>query len=246
MHLLMTAIVLLLAAPQTPAGYRAEIEKHRADRIAELTAPDGWLAVRGLFWLHDGANTAGSDPASAIKLPPRTAKRVGVFTLANGQMTFTADANARVTSDGKPVTTITLGRGGTASARDIVRVKCAAKVEAQTLCTASGFPRNLSRLNNVDKACLDDVASRLRADPRAKVVVIGYADSNESHPDVVSRTRAEAIKTYLVKERGIDETRITTRGAGATKLVETGPSASARARNRRAEVILVPEGASVP
>ena len=34
-------------------------------------------------------------------------------------------------------------------------------------CTSGGFPRNLARLNNVDKACLDDVASRLRTDPRA-------------------------------------------------------------------------------
>ena len=115
MHLLITAIVLLLSVPQAPASYRAEIEKYRRDRITELTAPDGWLAVRGLFWLHDGANTAGSDPASEIKLPPRTAKRVGVFTIANGQMTFAADASAHVTSDGKPVTTVTLGRGGAAS-----------------------------------------------------------------------------------------------------------------------------------
>ena len=72
MRLLTAAIVLLLAAPQAPVGYRAEIERYRRDRIAELTAPDGWLAVRGLFWLHDGANTAGSDPSSEIRLPPRT------------------------------------------------------------------------------------------------------------------------------------------------------------------------------
>jgi uncharacterized protein len=103
-------IALAIIATQ-PASYRAEIEKYRHDRVAELTAPDGWLAVRGLFWLHDGANTAGSDPASEITLPARTAKRLGVFTLANGQITFTADPSATVTSGGKPVTTVTLGRG---------------------------------------------------------------------------------------------------------------------------------------
>lgn len=104
------AFVLLFGAPG-PAEYRAEIEKYRKDRIAELTAPDGWLAVRGLFWLHDGANTAGSDPASEIRLPPRTAARLGVFTLANGQISFTADPAAVVTSDGKPITAFTFGRG---------------------------------------------------------------------------------------------------------------------------------------
>ena len=112
--LLVFALGLMLGIPG-PAEYRAEIEKYRHDRIVELTAPDGWLAVRGLFWLHEGANTAGSDPASEIKLPPRTAKRVGVFTLANGQTTFTADSSAQVTAGGKPVTTMTLARGGPAS-----------------------------------------------------------------------------------------------------------------------------------
>ena len=115
MRALMLAAAIFAAAPDTPASYRAAIEKHRRDRIAELTAPDGWLAVRGLFWLHDGANTAGSDPSSEIKLPARTAKRVGVFTLANGQISFTADPAATVTAGGKPVTTITFARGGESS-----------------------------------------------------------------------------------------------------------------------------------
>ena len=102
------AIVALL--PQ-PASYRAQIEQYRRDRVAELTAPDGWLAVRGLFWLHDGANPAGSDPASAIRLPARTATHVGVFTLANGQVTFTADPAATVTAGGTPVASFTFARG---------------------------------------------------------------------------------------------------------------------------------------
>jgi uncharacterized protein len=101
---------LLLGAPG-PAEYRAEIQKYRAARVAELTAPDGWLAVRGLFWLHEGANTAGSDPASEIRLPARTVKRLGVFTLAAGQVSFTAEPGAPVTIGGKPITTLTFGRG---------------------------------------------------------------------------------------------------------------------------------------
>src|SRR5262249_43008426 len=104
------AIVALL--PQPAADYRAEIEKSRRDRIAELTASDGWLAVRGLFWLHEGTNTAGSDPASDVRLPARTAKRVGVFTLANGQVTFAADSGATITAAGKPVSAFTFTRGG--------------------------------------------------------------------------------------------------------------------------------------
>jgi outer membrane protein OmpA-like peptidoglycan-associated protein len=143
--------------------------------------------------------------------------------------------------------TVSDGRSGSASAQDVVKVRCPEKKpEATTLCTSSGFPRNLSRLNNVDKACLDDVASRLKADPRARVVVIGHADSKERYPEVIARKRAEAIKTYLVKERGIEEARISVRSAAASKPLDSGPSAAARAKNRRVEVVFVPEGAVSP
>lgn len=137
------------------------------------------------------------------------------------------------------------GRGGTASATCTIRVDEPKKPETIT-CTSGGFPRNLSRLNNVDKACLDDVATRLRQDPKARVVIVGHADSKERYPEVIGRTRAEAVKTYLVKERGIEESRITAKSAGATRPLDTGTSAAARAKNRRVELIFVPEGATPP
>jgi hypothetical protein len=48
------------------------------------------------------------------------------------------------------------------------------------------LPPNLARLNNVDKACLDDVASRLRQDPRSRVIVVGHADGAERRPALVA------------------------------------------------------------
>ena len=99
------------------SSYRAEIEKYRHDRIAELTAPDGWLAVQGLFWLKQGRQTAGSDPASEIRLPPRAPRRLGVFTVAERLVTFVADPSATVTVAGKPATSYTFEpRGGQESA----------------------------------------------------------------------------------------------------------------------------------
>jgi outer membrane protein OmpA-like peptidoglycan-associated protein len=157
--------------------------------------------------------------------------------------------SAGVACDGSVTVTVTVsdGRGGTASANDTVRVKCPEKPKPEPItCTSGGFPRNLARLNNVDKACLDDVASRLKQDPRSRIVIIGHADKSERYPEVVGRKRAEAIKSYLVKERGADQARITAKSAGATKPLDTGTSATARAKNRRADVIFVPEGATVP
>ena len=163
-------------------------------------------------------------------------------------------ADARLDTTGVPCgTTITVtvnvsdGRGGTASATDTVRVVCPEKPKPEAVtCTSGGFPRNLARLNNVDKACLDDVASRLRQDPRSRVVIVGHADKGERNANVVARKRAEAVKSYLVKERGIEEARITAREVGSTRLLDTGTTAMARAKNRRVEVIFVPEGATVP
>jgi outer membrane protein OmpA-like peptidoglycan-associated protein len=142
--------------------------------------------------------------------------------------------------------TVSDGRGGTASATDTVAVVCPKAAPEAVTCTSGGFPRNLARLNNVDKACLDDVASRLRQDPRSRVIVIGHADKGERNPNVIARRRAEAVKTYLVKERGIDEARVTAREVGATKPLDTGTSATARAKNRRVEVVFLPEGARAP
>jgi len=163
-------------------------------------------------------------------------------------------ADARLDTTGVPCgTTITVtvsvsdGRGGTASATDTVRVVCPEKPKPEAVtCTSGGFPRNLARLNNVDKACLDDVASRLRQDPRSRVVIVGHADKGERNANVVARKRAEAVKSYLVKERGIEEARVTAREVGSTRLLDSGTSVMARAKNRRVDVIFVPEGATVP
>ena len=96
MRVLLLLALLGAAELVQPSSYRAEIEKYRQHRLDELTAPNGWLAVRGLFWLKEGDNLAGSDPASDIKMPARVPKRVGVFTLNAGKVIFTPDHAAHV------------------------------------------------------------------------------------------------------------------------------------------------------
>jgi len=139
------------------------------------------------------------------------------------------------------------GRGMDAEATCPVRMEAVEVRRAEAIsCTAGGFPRNLARLNNVDKACLDDVATRLSGDPRSRVIVVGHADAGERMPEVLARRRAEAVRDYLVRERGVDTARITVRSAAATKPLDTGTDAAARARNRRVEIWFVPEGATAP
>jgi uncharacterized protein len=97
--------ILTVALVAQPSSYRAEIEKARAARVAELKADDGWLTVSGLFWLKAGKNVAGSAATSDIVLPAKAPARLGVFDLSDGQVTFTADDGATVTSGGAPVRT---------------------------------------------------------------------------------------------------------------------------------------------
>jgi outer membrane protein OmpA-like peptidoglycan-associated protein len=168
------------------------------------------------------------------------------WTCGTGRITGTGP-NARLDTSGlAPSSSITAvvrvsdGRGETAEAPCPIRLAAAQRQVETMTCDSAGFPPNLARLNNVDKACLDDVASRLRQDPRSRVVVVGHADAAELRPAVVARQRAEAALSYLVGERGITPSRVSVRYAEATK-----PRATSRA-NRRVEVVFVPDGAVAP
>src|SRR4051812_45004133 len=102
------------------ASYTAEIEKARAARLAELKADDGWLTVAGLLWLKPGQNVGGSAPGSDIRLPSKAPRRLGVFALTNGQVTFTAEPGVTVTSEGAAVREKVLDtRGGDSTALTI-------------------------------------------------------------------------------------------------------------------------------
>jgi OOP family OmpA-OmpF porin len=113
-------------------------------------------------------------------------------------------------------------------------------------CLAGGFPKNMSKLTNVDKACLDDVAQRLKSDPQASVTVIGYADSHEKSATTIADARAKAVRDYLTTERSIDTSRITVRSSGSTNPVDTGTDLTAQGHNRRVVVWFVPAGATIP
>ena len=82
--------VALLAA----TAYQTEIAQWRSQREEGLKRDGGWLTVAGLFWLHDGANTFGTDPGNEIVLPDGGAK-AGVFELRDGKVTVKMDGATR-------------------------------------------------------------------------------------------------------------------------------------------------------
>jgi outer membrane protein OmpA-like peptidoglycan-associated protein len=80
----------------------------------------------------------------------------------------------------------------------------------QALCSIN-FDRDKRRPTRVDneaKACLDDVALNMQRSSDAKLAVVGNAASNERGGAKAAAGRAVNTKDYLVKEKGIDASRI--------------------------------------
>ncbi|MCX4246536.1 OmpA family protein [Paraliomyxa miuraensis] len=72
--------------------------------------------------------------------------------------------------------------------------------------------------------------------PDVKVEISGHTDStgNREHNLELSQRRADAVKQWLV-DRGVEESRITTRGSGPDEPVDTNDTKAGRAKNRRIE-----------
>lgn len=98
------------------------------------------------------------------------------------------------------------------------------------------FDTGKSTIRNKSKPVLAKVVALLEKYPQLRVEISGHTDSRGKHDDNVelSLDRANAVKQYLVDE-GIDEARITTRGAGPDEPIANNKKKKGRAKNRRIE-----------
>jgi uncharacterized protein (DUF1684 family) len=88
------ALLLAGAGPPPEPGFLDAWQAWRAERLERLRRPDGWLALVGLHWLHEGENRIPGLP--------------GTFTLAAGKVTLSAEAADGYRLGGAPVTVRTL------------------------------------------------------------------------------------------------------------------------------------------
>lgn len=89
---------------------------------------------------------------------------------------------------------------------------------------------------------LDRLAAFLKAYPQRRLLVEGYTDGvgSDAYNLQLSERRAAAVRNALMM-RGVDPSRITTRGYGKAYPVADNGSAEGRALNRRVEVVIADE-----
>jgi uncharacterized protein (DUF1684 family) len=102
---LLALVFAAAAAAQPHSGYESSVRQWRSAYENSLRADDGWLTLAGLFWLKEGANSAGTAPGSDILLPPGSAPaRAGEFDFRGNITLFRAAAGAGVMVNGHPAT----------------------------------------------------------------------------------------------------------------------------------------------
>jgi outer membrane protein OmpA-like peptidoglycan-associated protein len=171
---------------------------------------------------------------TAAGVSPQNRPLTYVFSATNGSVTSSGSA-AVFASTGAPTgtvnvtVTVTDDKSQSATANTSVNILApyvAPIPHVQQLGTIdfSKDKKNPTRANNEAKAALDGIALQLQQNPDAKLVVVGEADAKEQaktakeekaklknkHLKVVdlAAERAVNVKDYLVKEKGIDASRI--------------------------------------
>jgi outer membrane protein OmpA-like peptidoglycan-associated protein len=185
-------------------------------------------------------NPGDSSTITAQGVSPQNRPLTYTYSASAGTVSGTGNT-ATLTTTGAPAGSITVtcntadDKGQTATATTSVNVQAPPPPPApktQTLCSIT-FGRDKKRPARVDneaKACLDDVALNLQRQADASAVLVGESEAGEKMGAKLAAQRAVNTKDYLVKEKGIDASRLQ---------VRTGTQG-----NKEVENYLVPAGAS--
>jgi len=107
------------------------------------------------------------------------------------------------------------------------------------------FEKNRATLSSGAVKTIDQLSNFMNKYPTRKIVIDGHTDSigKAEYNMTLSKRRADSVKKALV-EKGIDESRIMTKGYGETYPVASNKTAAGRQQNRRVEVIILEDAQS--
>ncbi len=102
------------------------------------------------------------------------------------------------------------------------------------------FDVNLATIRAKSKPTLDGAAEVLKEFPKLRVLITGHTDSDgaRDHNVTLSKARADSVKKYLVG-KGVEESRIETRGAGPDEPRAPNDTKEGKQKNRRIEFKLL-------
>ena len=110
------------------------------------------------------------------------------------------------------------------------------------------FDSGKAELRRSASPVLDKVAKVLQEVSEQPVGVEGHTDnvpikhSGWADNKALSIARARAVADYLVEKGGVDPSRLTTIGYGEEHPITSNNTASGRQKNRRVEIIILPQG----
>jgi flagellar motor protein MotB len=100
------------------------------------------------------------------------------------------------------------------------------------------FKAGSTKVDNIAKAQLDQLALLLKQFPQETIILEGHTDNtgDEQQNRQVGLTRAESVKQYLVSRHSIDPNRMTLFSYGSTQPAAPNSTAAGRTQNRRVEI----------
>jgi len=91
----LAVLAAVVVSAETADSYVETIRAWQKHRDAGLRAENSWLTLVGLFWLKQGDNTIGSDPANDFVLPKTAPAHVGNLHWADGKVTLVDPSGGR-------------------------------------------------------------------------------------------------------------------------------------------------------
>lgn len=104
------------------------------------------------------------------------------------------------------------------------------------------FDTNKYDINAASQITLDKLTGIFQEYSDTNILVVGHTDStgSDEYNMTLSKNRANAVSNYFINNKGVSSYRINTNWFGETKPIYDNSTASGRAKNRRVNIIVVP------